>query len=201
MYETFRAVVSAASVTHTFRAPFATGCVSRRDRPAVEGDAVGAASDHQLRLRRAGLRDVHPRFCEQTKTAGRLERVDPGMYSAKHRAVAPLVTATFSATEQVGKLMFFSPAFDASALMPAGVMSVVPTICCCLRFEVTVEPPAKPMAIATTPNATSTTAVTIPPISKCLAHLDSPSSWPRHRERPALLQSWAEASWRHQACR
>src|SRR5579872_1040398 len=89
------------------------------------------------------------------------------MYSAKQRALAPLLTALF-ATEQVGKLMFFRPAFWASALMPVGVMSAVPTICCCLSSLPTVLRPLTLMTIATAPNATSTTAATNPPISNTL---------------------------------
>ena len=57
------------------------------------------------------------------------------------------------------------PAFFASALIAAGVMSGEPTIFSCLRLFWTVERPLTPMTIAAIPNAISTAAATIPPIS------------------------------------
>src|SRR6476646_1771006 len=96
------------------------------------------------------------------------------MYCAKQRALAPLVTA-WLATLQDGMLMFFSPAFCTASLIPAGVISGVPTICCCLRLVVTVERPLTPITIATTPNTTSTRPATSPPISNALRISNFPS--------------------------
>ena len=74
------------------------------------------------------------------------------MYWAKQRAVEPLVIA-LPATEQVGKLTPVRPAFAASALISAGVMSGVPTIFSCLRLELTVERPLTPSTMTATPKA------------------------------------------------
>ncbi len=88
------------------------------------------------------------------------------MYCAKQRAVEPLLTVTF-ATAQAGivRVARFRPADFASAVIPAGVMSGVPTIFCARRFAWTVLRPLAPITIAAVPNAIITTAATIPPIS------------------------------------
>ena len=52
-------------------------------------------------------------------------------------------------------LATLSPAFLASALIAAGVMSGEPTIFSCLRLFWTVEWPLTPMTIAAIPNAIS----------------------------------------------
>jgi len=84
------------------------------------------------------------------------------MYWARERAVAPVVTAVL-ATLQLGKLMFFNPAFCASALIPAGVISGVPTICSCLMLWLTVERPLTLITIAATPKAIGTAPAATPP--------------------------------------
>ena len=88
------------------------------------------------------------------------------MYWAKHRAWAPVVTALL-AMLQVGSGMLAGRLADfASAAMPDGVMSGVPTICCCLRFVWTVLRPLTPNTIAATPKATSTMPAATPPNSR-----------------------------------
>src|SRR5579884_3569474 len=89
------------------------------------------------------------------------------MYSAKHRAVAPSTTA-LPATVQVGNVIPVRPAFAASALIAAGVISGVPVIFSCLRLELTVERPLAASRITATPNATMIAAETNPPISSTL---------------------------------
>src|SRR5665213_1243798 len=88
------------------------------------------------------------------------------MYCAKQRALEPLLMVLL-ATEQLGivSLAVFNPALDASAVMPAGVMSGVPTIFCASRLSWTVLRPLAPITMAAMPKATSTTAATMPPIS------------------------------------
>jgi hypothetical protein len=51
-----------------------------------------------------------------------------------------------------GMLTFVNPAFFASAVIPAGDMSDVPTICSCLRLLATVERALTPMTIAIRPS-------------------------------------------------
>ena len=70
------------------------------------------------------------------------------MYDAKQWALSPLLTAR-PATEHVGRLMLAGRwAALASAAIPFGVMSGVPTICSCLRLSLTVLRPFMPMTIA-----------------------------------------------------
>src|SRR6476661_1234376 len=95
------------------------------------------------------------------------------MYCAKQRALAPLVTA-WLATLQDGMLMFFSPAFCASAVIPAGVISAVPTICCCLRLDVTVERPLTPITITDDAEHHEHQAGNKPTDFECFAHLKLP---------------------------
>src|SRR5450759_1127356 len=104
------------------------------------------------------------------------------MYWAKQRAVAPLVTALF-ATVQVGKLMFFNPAFCTSALIPAGVISGVPTTCSCFSSVLTVLRPLTPITIATMPNTIRTAPATSPPISNALRISNSLCQWSPGRRR------------------
>src|SRR5579862_971513 len=60
------------------------------------------------------------------------------------------------------------PAFCASALMAAGVMSDVPTMYSFFKLVLTVLRPLAPIAIATAPKTISTAAATRPPISNSL---------------------------------
>src|SRR5438552_12135801 len=87
------------------------------------------------------------------------------MYCAKQRARLPELIA-LSATEQLGRLTLVRPALVASALIRAGVMSGVPVICSCLRFEFTVERPLAPSAITATPKAIRIAPEMKPPISR-----------------------------------
>src|SRR5690348_12795909 len=60
------------------------------------------------------------------------------------------------------------PACFASAVMPAGVMSGVPTMCSCARVSCTVPRAFQPIERAPIPNAMRTTAAMNPPYSKIL---------------------------------
>src|SRR5690242_21468953 len=81
----------------------------------------------------------------------------------------------------------FRPAFLASAVIPAGVMSGVPTICSCLRLSLTVDLPLTPITIAAMPNAIRTAAASTPPSSNTLR---MSCSFRRGRpSRPLLLLS------------
>src|SRR5438876_10414812 len=68
----------------------------------------------------------------------------------------------------MSRLATSRPAFCASALIPAGVMSGVPTMSSCLMLWRTVSRPLMPITMAAMPNAISTTAATTPPNSKNL---------------------------------
>src|SRR5919202_6380632 len=94
------------------------------------------------------------------------------MYCANVRAREPLLIGC-PATDFVGKLIVetFRPAFEASALIAAGVMSGVPVIFSSLRLSLTVERPPKPIAMAATPNAMRTAPARKPPHSKSLRRL------------------------------
>src|SRR3954454_6286323 len=89
------------------------------------------------------------------------------MYCANVRAFAPVLIGSF-ATLFVGiEILDTSrPDFLASAVMAAGVMSGVPTICCAARLSLTVLLPLTLRTIAPTPNAMSTTPAIRPPISR-----------------------------------
>src|SRR5690349_11637702 len=89
------------------------------------------------------------------------------MYRAKQRARSPLSTR-FPATLQLGNETSFSPACCASCLIPAGVMSGVPTICSCFKELSTVERPFSASTITAIPNAIRIAPETIPPISRIL---------------------------------
>ena len=86
------------------------------------------------------------------------------MYCAKQRALVPVVIALL-ATEQLGKETFVRPAFVASTLISAGVMSGEPVICSAFKFELTVERPLAPSAITATPKAMRIAPEMNPPIS------------------------------------
>src|SRR5919201_5356783 len=88
------------------------------------------------------------------------------MYCAKQRARSPLLTA-LPATLHVGRsTLAASFASRASALIALGVMSGVPTIASCFRFECTVPRPLRPSTIAVIPKATRTMLAAMPPYSK-----------------------------------
>jgi hypothetical protein len=87
------------------------------------------------------------------------------MYSAKHFASAPVVIGS-PATSHVGRSMFFRPAAAASCLIAPGVMSDEPTMASRWMLSRTSLRPARAIAIAPIPKATSTTPARAPPISK-----------------------------------
>src|SRR5437764_381249 len=91
------------------------------------------------------------------------------MYSANVLARLPLLMSS-PATLFDGHSVtdFATPAFVASALIAAGVMSGVPTMYSFFKLLLTVLRPLKPITIAVTPNAIRTNAATKPPISNTL---------------------------------
>src|ERR1700722_19184751 len=79
----------------------------------------------------------------------------------------------------------------ASAVMPAGVMSDVPTIASREMLLLTVERPFTPITIATTPNAIRTAPATSPPISNTLRISELPFVCGRPRRGPTFNQESA----------
>ena len=69
-------------------------------------------------------------------------------------------------------------------------MSGVPVICSCLRLELTVDLPLKPITIAAIPNAIRTAAAITPPSSNALRMVPSPSVAAERSSlrRPCLVQ-------------
>jgi hypothetical protein len=70
-----------------------------------------------------------------------------------------------------------SPAFCASALIPDGVMSGVPTICSCASVSCTVLWAFQPIAMAPIPKMISTAAAMNPPYSNALRMIHSFDPW------------------------
>jgi hypothetical protein len=91
--------------------------------------------------------------------------VNPHVLRERARVSLPLLIA-LPATERVGNLIPVRPAFVASSLISAGVMSGVPTIFSCLRLSLTVARPLAPSAITATPNAIRIAPEMNPPISR-----------------------------------
>src|SRR5581483_5953468 len=117
------------------------------------------------------------------------------MYSANVRALLPVSIFT-PATLVVGHVVTADamPAFCASALIAAGVMSGVPTMYSFARLFPTVLRPFAPMTIAVAPKAIRIAAATKPPISNtlrisrlllCLYADDAAAQAARHRGEPA----------------
>src|SRR5581483_559691 len=70
------------------------------------------------------------------------------MYCAKQRARLPVLTGRFATLQVgIGVAAMLRPAPFASAVMAFGVMSGVPTICCCLSSLATVLLPLVPSTI------------------------------------------------------